>query len=433
MTLVVDPVHGRIELPQWVLRVKNLPEVRRMINIRQLGLKVYTGFPGAMHTRYVHSLGTMHLAEKLRTLLLAREEGSGREDLRQNLINNKAALQAAGFFHDIGHGPFSHVFDFVTRKEMGKDHAALSIEIIEEYKDILEKESIPLDLVYGIISSDSSATQPYGYIREIIDGPLDVDKMDYLLRDSYHVGFKYSFDLEHLMNNLRVLGSGDDLTTYQIGLADTPASIVAAEHFLLNWQSMYTLVYFDQSTRIAEKMLEKAVLIAIKEDARVKDQFSNPKNFLNLGEYQLLDLLHESTEIPKRLVESILSNLFYKTVGTIALGESFDPESSFMNSVKDDDDLVSDKMSILLSEGNEEYSIICDIVRRKTPRNIRLERIGDDGEPVDLTQVSHVVKAMSEQDRTLYVYIKPELVSKPKFTGEKIIDRVKKLIEEWRE
>lgn len=430
---MVDPVHGRIRLPQWILRVKNMPEVRRMINIRQLGLKAYTEFPSAIHTRYVHSLGTMHLAETLRMKLYEREQGSGREGLRQNLDNNGAALQAAGFFHDIGHGPFSHVLDFVTRMEMGKDHAALAIELMKEYRDTLQKESIPLDLVYGIISSESSESQPYRYIRQIIDGPLDVDKMDYLLRDSYHVGFKYGFDLEHLMNNIRVLGNDDDLTSYQIGLADTPGSIVAAEHFLLDWKSMYTLVYFDQSTRIAEKMMEKAVLVAIREDKRVMEHFSNAKSFLNLGEHHLLDLLHESTEIPRTLVESILSGKLYKSVVQLALEESFPPDSRFMNSVRNDEDVVSDKMSKCFSEDLEEYSVICDIIRSKVPKNIRIDRIGDDGEPVELAQVSQVVKAMSQQDRTLYVYIKPELVGAPEFAGEQIIDSIRNMGDGWRE
>lgn len=432
MKYVVDPVHGRINLPEWVRHLTNMPEVRRMIDIRQLGLKAYTGFPGAMHTRYIHSLGTMHLAEALRSKLLKRESSSNRNALLENLRNNEAALQAAGFFHDIGHGPFSHVLDFITRKEMGKDHAELAIEIIKEYKDVLYKQSIPWDLVCGIISSESTETPPFRYIRQIIDGPLDVDKMDYLLRDSYHVGLKYGFDLEHLMDCIRVLGTDGNLETYQIGLADTREAIVVAEHFLLIWRSMYTLVYFNQPTRIAEKMFEKAVLSAIKMDKNVMLQFSNAKRFLNLEEFSLLKMLRESSELSMGLVESVLSGIYYSSICEIKPEQEFPPDSAFMKSVKNDEDRVSDTMSELLSETESEYSLICDIVRSKAPKNIRIDRIGPDGEPVELVQASSVVKAMSEQDMTLYVYIKPDLVSKPDFTKEKVIERVRKYAEEWK-
>lgn len=109
--VVIDPIHGKIELPQWLVRIKDEAPIRRMMGIKQLGLKAFVDFPGAIHNRYLHSVGTMFLAEKLSSLLVKKEETSSkpRADLVENLKNNRNALMAAGFFHDIGHGPFSHV------------------------------------------------------------------------------------------------------------------------------------------------------------------------------------------------------------------------------------------------------------------------------------------------------------------------------------
>ncbi|MHA1495561.1 MAG: HD domain-containing protein [Candidatus Thorarchaeota archaeon] len=407
-----------------------------MINIRQLGLKAYTGFPGAMHTRYVHCLGTMHLADCLRQKLFERESGSERSALRENLENNSGALKAAAFFHDVGHGPFSHVLDFVTQKELGKDHTELALDVIRSCDDVLERESIPVDQVCKIVSKKAAdgRSDPYPFLGQIIDGPLDVDKMDYLLRDSFYVGLKYGFDLDHLMEQIRVLGGRDDLSTYQIGLADTPEAVVIAEHFLLIWRSMYTLVYFDKSTRIAEKMLEKAILVAIREDSKFALSVSNPERFLQLEETTMLGILRESEGYPSTTVNAILSREYYEiNFSLLHLENDFSPDEPFMIAIKSDSSIVADKMSTMLNESEKEYNLICDIVSSRVPRNIRIDRKGVDEEPVPLVDVSLVVEAMSKLNTNLYVYVKPELLTVKKYDTRKIEQQVLMIIEEWEE
>src|SRR5215472_17090588 len=112
--VTLDPIHGRIEIPDWLAKAEQIPAVRRMMSIRQLGLKAYVDFPGAIHTRYSHGLGVMHLAGKIGDLL----EKKGTDEahsIAQNLRDNKGELMAAGFLHDIGHGPFSHAVDFCLK------------------------------------------------------------------------------------------------------------------------------------------------------------------------------------------------------------------------------------------------------------------------------------------------------------------------------
>ncbi|MCF2138071.1 MAG: HD domain-containing protein [Candidatus Thorarchaeota archaeon] len=430
MGFVVDPVHGRIYLPEWIASITSMPEIRRMMNIRQLGLKAFTGFPGAMHTRYTHCLGTMHLAEKLRSKLVKSKSVIQQERLMQNLENNKAALQAAAFFHDVGHGPFSHVLDYVTKKELHLDHTELSVEVVKKYKDVLENESISWESVCKIISKSFDKGNPCQYIREIIDGPLDVDKMDYLLRDSYHVGLKYGFDLDYLMDYIRILGTDDNLAAYQIGLDSSPKAITVAEHFILIWRSMYILVYYDQKTRIAEKMLEKAVLYAIKNDDKIVTMFANPINFLNIDESILMKMLLESKDTTKKITELIQSRKYFEVVHKIDLTKDISPDSKFMKAVlKSGPDEISEELSIKLSN-NEEYDVIYDIIKSRTPKNIRVDKISDDGEPIELEQMSPIIEAMSKQKYELFVYVKPDVPEKEKIIRT-IRNETHEVIEGW--
>jgi len=142
-----DPLFGKIEIPQWLAKIKDEPATHRMMRIKQLGLKAFIDFPNANHTRYSHSLGTMFLAGRLADLLIKKEESRTagcRSRLKDNLKNNKNVLMAAGFFHDIGHGPFSHVLDFVLEEKFKRSHEEIATEIVKGFAKELEGDSIPL-------------------------------------------------------------------------------------------------------------------------------------------------------------------------------------------------------------------------------------------------------------------------------------------------
>ncbi len=121
--VVPDPIAGKIELPSWLVRIKEEPAVRRMLFIRQLWLKAYIDFPGAIHTRYSHALGAMFLAEKTTDLLIQKMKR--KSNIEKSLESSKQQLIAAGFLHDIAHGPFSHAVDFAMRQISGKSHEDL--------------------------------------------------------------------------------------------------------------------------------------------------------------------------------------------------------------------------------------------------------------------------------------------------------------------
>lgn len=102
----------------------------------------------------------------------------------------------------------------------------------------------------------------YKFLNHVMNGPIDANKLDYLMRDAYHVGLKYSLDLEHFITNFRVLGLADlSLTDYELGLEDNMESLATGEIFIVIWKNMYDLVYYVENSRIAEKMIEKAMIL----------------------------------------------------------------------------------------------------------------------------------------------------------------------------
>jgi len=434
--VVIDPIHGRTKMPYWLVRIKDEPAIRRMMGIKQLGLKAFVDFPGAIHTRYLHSLGTMSLAGKLTDLLIKKEESraKSRTGLIENLRNNRNSLMAAGFFHDIGHGPFSHVMDFVLEKEFKRNHEGITMKVVKLFREELESDSIPVNQVNGIITRKK---QHYPYLRGIINGPLDVDKVDYVLRDSYHVGLRYSFDLDHFFDQIAILGEGDELTKCELGIEKSPEAIACTELFLLLWKNMYTLVYFVESSRIAEKMLEKAILVAVRNGSSIKDEISDLDRYLELDESRLRNALEESGGFPKEISERIKTADLYSPIFEKDL-ESFELSRKFLKDLSTSEDDVADKMSLNLSQAvyarapSGTYPVICDIMSAKIPKDIHIDEEDEHGEPIEIKQRSDIVRAISQPKILLKIYIHPEIIGKTKLVSEKaIIAETQKLVQEW--
>ena len=135
---IPDPVAGKIEFPTWLKLIKDEPAVRRMLSIRQLGLKAYIDFPGAIHTRYSHALGAMQLAGRVVDILREIQADNGKKIVSENLLESRSDLMAAGFLHDVAHGPFSHAVDFALEEIAGTTH--------EELAGVMIRKNLPTDL-----------------------------------------------------------------------------------------------------------------------------------------------------------------------------------------------------------------------------------------------------------------------------------------------
>ena len=158
---------------------------------------------------------------------------------------------AAGFLHDIGHGPFSHAVDFPLNKLTSKTHEEISTRIISEELKELEHHGISIESVNRIVS----AQHWFPFVSSIVNGPLDVDKLDYLLRDSHHVGLKYALDIENFIEGYTVLGDDKDLSKSELGLENTPEAITSAEIFLTYGRECTTLCITSRTQELPRRCL----------------------------------------------------------------------------------------------------------------------------------------------------------------------------------
>lgn len=422
-----DPIQGTIEFPPWLVAIIDEPAVRRMMFIRQLGLKAYMNFPGAIHTRYSHALGTMQLAGKMTDMLSAKLKINGKQIIARNLEANKNNIMAAGFLHDIGHAPFSHAADFILKTFTGKSHESLSEDIIKEkITPKIENWGITKNSVIQLIGPK---THEYPFLSQIINGPLDSDKLDYLLRDAYHVGLRYGFDLNHFLHSYTVIGKEDDLAKCVLGLDYTKQAIVTAELFIVIWKSMYDLVYLVDPSRIAEKMLEKAFL-KCKEESEIRSMFQLDNFIRGDDENMFSQLKKMGPDVRQLLAPEDPKRLYTQKFEAELNKKNYKMSARFYAQLEDNPDDLADSLSIRLAEElkQEEYTLICDIVKSKAPRQILLDdqKMGE----VELRNESDIVEAIKAKNM-VKVYVAPSLVKKIESRNIKIV--LKKIVEEVQE
>jgi len=264
---VHDAVHGSLDIGGLFLELMDSPELQRLHGIHQLGLAKLV-FPGANHTRLEHSLGVWHVGSRMAEAMGVRE--------------GKDEVAAACLLHDTGHAPFSHTLEYITHDLLGVDHMDVTKSIItgkfdilargEELRDrvripeILERHGLRpkdvADLVTGgpgvrpdaVLDRFSPGKKKAGGIRhlgQIVQGALDADQMDYLLRDARYTGVAYGvIDMPRILMTVRL--HDGRLVVEKSGLA-------AVESMLVARALMYSSVYYHRTARIAEMMLARSV------------------------------------------------------------------------------------------------------------------------------------------------------------------------------
>ena len=226
------------------MRLIDAAEFQRLRRIKQLGLALYT-YQGAEHSRFTHSLGALHLATRTLDNLGAKYKISAEA---------RVAVRAAALLHDIGHGAFSHVIETILdfHHEDFTIQAVLSDET--EVGNILRSFSAELPQnVAGIIAG----TFRPAALAQLVSSQLDVDRMDYLLRDSLMTGAKYGvYDLEWIIKSLEIDEENDRLYVSARG-------IYAVEDYLQARYYMFRQVYFHRTLRAAETILRSVLRRAL--------------------------------------------------------------------------------------------------------------------------------------------------------------------------
>ncbi len=235
---IYDSIHGHIlihdELIQDLIQAK---EFQRLNRIKQLGFN-YVLFPGATHTRYAHSIGTFEVARKFLRVLKKQEEISEKEE-RLILI--------AALLHDLGHGPFSHTFEELNSK---KNHETYTIEIITskstEINKVLRKHKLDDEEIQEI-ASIIAKKHPKKWINQLISSGLDVDRLDYLMRDSFYTIANYgNLDIDWIIDNAFV---EDDKIVFN------EYALHSIENVLIGRYHMYSRVYLNPKAEAFDKQL----------------------------------------------------------------------------------------------------------------------------------------------------------------------------------
>jgi HD superfamily phosphohydrolase len=246
-----DPVHNIIRLRadtdegEMLIRLIDAPEFQRLRRIKQLGLALYT-YQGAEHSRFTHSLGVLHLMTRVLDRLGEKYSIAAKD---------RAAACAAALLHDVGHGSFSHVME----KVLGFHHEAWTVRVVmsEETEIGQVLRSFSAELPERVASIIEGRFQPAA-LGQLVSSQLDVDRMDYLLRDSLMTGAKYGiYDLEWIINALQIDEENDRIFVAARGL-------YAVEEYLQARYYMFRQVYFHRTLRSAEAVLRSVLRRALK-------------------------------------------------------------------------------------------------------------------------------------------------------------------------
>ena len=239
---IVDPIHDFVRIYEPEIMVIDSPIFQRLRRIRQLA-GAHLVYPSAQHSRFEHSLGVSHLA------------GNAGEVLKDKGILNAddiANLRLAGLLHDIGHGPFSHLFEEVLQKKKKISHEEIGKRLILETEigDSLSKSGFNKKFLAQLALGKSK----HQFMNEIISGGLSADMMDYLPRDGYFTGAEHAkIDFKRIIQSLDV---------YEKKLSLDRSALYSFESMMISRYQMFKAVYFHKTVRAAEVMLLESMSLA---------------------------------------------------------------------------------------------------------------------------------------------------------------------------
>ena len=335
---IFDIIHGNIEVCDMGKKIIDTPEFQRLRKIKQLGC-CYLVFPSAVHTRFEHSVGVYHLAKQyIENLDPLNEYFTERE---------KLCIRIAGLIHDIGHGPYSHLFDDLVNKDKNHEYRSGCLLKIMNTKYSLGFSREELEFILNVINPNPNITENK-YKYQIISNKngIDVDRFDYIMRDIRMTGLNYGIEYNRIMKHSKII----DGRIMFSGKVKTNIEEFFRVRFI-----MYKEVYNHRTVRCLEYMVSDFInqidgLICIKKTIE-EDNFND---FLEIND-SIIDIVKfaniktkESDYISKaiELVNRIDKRDIYKSVGEIELdsdllGENFINIYSNINK-----DIIVDKIKI---------------------------------------------------------------------------------------
>ena len=352
MKTIKDAIHGDIYLTEFDISVLDSPQFQRLRHINQLGLADLI-YPSATHTRFQHCLGTFYLTGKIA------------EALRLDSETTKE-LKISGLLHDIGHLPFSHTLEKALKNSNFSDHVDISRNIIlNNLKDTLEKDGVDTKNVIKNIEGK-------GRFGRIFSSGADVDKMDYLIRDSYFTGVAYGLcDLSRLISTATLV---DDVFAFRY------KGLRTVESLILSRFMMYSAVYDHPVKKCAEKMLFAAM------DSMDKRSF-NIKKLIEGDEIDFMSIMRAQDGITKDLIRRIDNRNLFKRGNIITKKDLTQEQLERCFEIRDNTKIIS-RIENDISESLDipKGYVLIDILKK--PRGIENIKIEKDGELLNLSDIS---------------------------------------------
>lgn len=396
--IINDPIYGFIQLPhETIYDLIQHPYFQRLRRIKQVGM-TYQVYPGAMHTRYNHALGAMHLMQKAITVL--RQKGHD--------INDDEALGAyiAILLHDVGHGPFSHALEFLFIRDV--HHEDISMRMMH---DINAEMGGKLSTAIAIFQG----SYPKKFLHQLVSSQLDMDRLDYLTRDSFFTGVSEGVvSWDRILNMLEVVD--DQLVIEEKG-------IYSIEKFIVARRLMYWQVYLHKTVLSAEFMIARilkrakelsmqgeklfgtpALLFFLEQDIDA-DRFKNDteviKQFAALDDHDIFSALKVWSTHPDFILAHLSFALFNRQLNRVYLSKEAFPSAQLAE--------LQERLITLHPElvGQEEYLLATGTITNNAynPETDRILILRKNGLLADVTDLSDNLNLKSLAETVVKHYL----------------------------
>lgn len=350
-----DSIHRNILLEEWAVGVLDSREMQRLRRVRQLGT-AYLVYPGANHTRFEHALGAHKLAQDA-TRALGLDADAARH------------VQAAALLHDVGHGPFSHLFEEVRP---GRKHEEFSAELVQwsGINDLLKRGGLDARRVADLMLGR-------GEHGRIVSGDIDVDRMDYLVRDAHYTGLRVSVDPERLISTMAL---------HEKEFLVREEGVTAAESLLVARFLMYPSVYFHHTCRAGESMIISAVRDLLEAGAEYDE-------LRIMDDAELFAALKEGSRYSREVAERIDDRRLFKRAfegGHAAIQAN----ETLSRMVRDPRERERIQREVADAAGLTDGYVLIDVPPTPLSREVEAKVLTKDGRVLPLREASTLVRTL---------------------------------------
>jgi putative nucleotidyltransferase with HDIG domain len=383
--LIKDPVHGYIEVSSEELQVVDSRAVQRLRRISQLPF-VYLVYPGARHSRFDHSLGCMHLAGEFARSL----------ELDEYKVR---VLRVAGLLHDIGHTPYSHLFEAILERA-GLNHEVMAARILRENPELaeaVEKCGISLKDALEVLEGRASESM-------VISGPIDADKLDFLVRDSYFTGAPYGLiDVSRIVLRSRLVNGKLAININAVG---------AVEEMALARYQNFVNIYLHHTARAAQMLFLSGAKL-LEEIASLPGM--SIEEYLGHDDYTIWCLM-KSNDKTRWIIDRIERRIIPKVAYELRLKEEEVP----VEVLRDPEGVVGDISSLSDAPGDRiwlDTPYVTSLPFRDGRRVAFYEERHDEPRPVEYS--SPLLEFTSRMHVIIRVYTDPPFLEQVKAASEK--------------